>query len=199
MIIGVLLGSILFCNAAQAKPYTRVVPAEEWTLEAHTWLSRAVTAEVGWNNKWKRQHEQILVAFILETRYRIRRYKDSTETFVNTVRTYCTGMESNRKWLTRRQKWLRRLQPPNMFFTSGKERVQYPIEKPRHWNNKASWRKHQKYWGRTWVAMGRWAKGYYKHPCPGAKHWGGSMDKPSGNMYQLRCSSRFRNTIYGVR
>ncbi len=43
-----------------------------------------------------------------------------------------------------------------------------------------------------------WGAGRVRNPCPKALHWGGTMDKPSGNWFPVSCG-RTRNIFYTVR
>lgn len=174
------------------------VPREEWTPEAQLWLSRAVTAEAGWNRRWSHQREQILLAYILVDRFLIRKALNPDETFVDTIRAYCRGMRKNRKRLSERMLWIHSLEAPETHMGGGHQVVDYPIPQPEGFYG-ARWEgKHDRYWARTYVAMGKWAHGWYGHPCPRAKHWGHPRRDPVPTGHKLlACSKRFRNNIYG--
>jgi len=203
IVIVLLLCSLLLTSAAtahlpeEAKEW--VLPADQWTPKAHLWLSRAMTSEVGWNRNAKMEKEQVLLAYILVTRFNIRKTYNRRETFVNTIRSYCNGMKKGRKKHTKRMRWVLGLSTPPTHMEKGHVVVDYPIKKPRNWPKKAWWQSHQKYYGRTWEAMDKWAHGHYKHPCPGAKFWGAREDPKRGKQVRLPCSSNFRNIIYGVK
>ena len=62
-------------------------------------------------------------------------------------------------------------------------------------------------WPRKWNLLWlRWRQkaqaivaGRVPTPCPGAVHWGGSMDLPTPRMVPVRCTAPTRNTFYAVR
>ncbi len=195
----ILVCGLLLTSTASAHPPTHrgwALPADQWNPETQKWLSRAVTAEVGWNKRWKDQSEQVLLAFILVRRYYKRLRTNMDETFIDTIRAYCNGMKKDRRYYSKRMKWLLELPTLNTHMKRRIEIVDYPIRKPKHWSRRASWKKHQRYYGRTWVAMGKWAHGGFKHPCPGAVLWGSPEDPKPKNL--VRICPRFRNYIYGA-
>ncbi len=198
----VLLITLLLSSTGSAHSTTGpagwVLPQEEWTPEAQLWLSRAVTAEAGWNRRWRNQSEQILLAYILVDRFLIRKAMNPDETFVDTIRAYCRGMGKKRKRLSQRMMWLRGIQAPPTHMEGGHLVVDYPIDKPPHLYGVRWEGKYDRYWGRTWVTMAKWAHGWYGHPCPRARHWGHPRRDPVPKGHRLlSCSKRFRNNIYG--
>ena len=180
-------------TAPSAPTRTALLPATEWTTEAHTWLSRAVTAEVGLPETTRDEEEQILLAYILLDRYNVRKARNPKEHFVDTVRAYRNGMKKHKKVHTPRMLWLRNL--PGVAVANGE--VVYPLQKPKHWPKTASWSAAQKVYGKTWVTMDKWAKGELSNPCPGAKHWGSVTDPRIKGMRRLKCSRLYKNVIYG--
>ena len=200
MVVLLLSGASIVNTATAHAPSFRgwAIPEEQWTPETQLWLTKAVTAEVGWNRRWKHTSEQVLLAFILRTRYYLRKVNNPDETFIQTIRAYCRGLRTKRKFLSARMFWINDLRRPiSHLGEDNKEVIDYPIERPEGFYG-ASWEKHQKYYGRAWVAMGRWAHGGYGHPCPKATHWGGrGIDPVPTGHKELKCSKRFRNAIYG--
>jgi hypothetical protein len=54
-------------------------------------------------------------------------------------------------------------------------------------------------WQRLRALVVEVASGQHKDPCPRAEHWGGTMDRPRGNMIKARCAAPTANTFYAVR
>jgi hypothetical protein len=54
-------------------------------------------------------------------------------------------------------------------------------------------------WERLRALVVEFASGQHADPCPRAEHWGGTMDRPRGNMIKARCAASTVNTFYAVR
>lgn len=55
-------------------------------------------------------------------------------------------------------------------------------------------------WNREWAALRELVKridaGEVRNPCPGAEHWGGTMDTPRARMIRVECRPETANTFY---
>jgi hypothetical protein len=145
------------------------LPEEQWTPEAHLWLSRAVVAEAG----WLAERDHGLIAWALSYRWEqmVQRYPHMR--FVDVVRGYCAGL-SAKDAATKRQLWVRDL-PIAMDDT-----------KPQGWPRKASWKKHLGYWRTVQQRMLRWGAGKIRDVSHGrVRHWG-SADERLPDIHRAR-------------
>jgi hypothetical protein len=180
---------LLLCVPTHTLGETSVLARAD--IQEITWLTRAVIAEIGWGTTKGEQEEQILIAFILDYRYDVRRQNNPKETLTDSTRAYCRGLQKDRVRLTRRMLWIRHLPAPT-------DALLFPTKQPKFWPKTAPWSKMSLYYKETWLRMKDWREGKFEHPCPGAKHWGHpKMDKRPKGMRVLSCSKRFKNRIYG--
>lgn len=77
-----------------------------------------------------------------------------------------------------------------------KKRLQLTDEEPRFWPANLSWTYHVPLW-QTLIARAKdFQLGLLSNPCPGAKDWGGAMDKPRGRQVRMKCLAKTKNIFY---
>jgi hypothetical protein len=179
------------CSIAHAS--RNPLPEEQWTPEAHLWLSRAVVAEAG----WLAQRDHDLIAWALSYRWKEVTQRYPGMRFVDVVRGYCVGL-SAAKAATQRQLWVREL-PPLRDDT-----------KPQGWPRKARWEKHLGYWRTVQQRLLRWGAGRIRDVSGGrVRHWG-SPDESLPDITRARRMIRegrweqldlgeTRNLFYGLK
>jgi hypothetical protein len=179
MICILALATVIAPSAAGAEAREgdspRPVTDEEWTPEARLWLARSVLGEVG----WRRPEEYSAVAWVYATRARTsRRYS-----FLKMVRTYSAAVKGRGN---SRNPWLYELRP-NM-------------TRPPSWPEGPRWEGlHAVAWAEVLVWANEWAAGKRPNPCPGANHFGGSVDHyraVAKRWTRVKCTSKMRNRFY---
>jgi hypothetical protein len=161
------LSLLLLCSSASAQ-----VPATEWTPDAKVWLARALVAEAGWSA----EDDHAAIMWVLVRRWRILQEPYPGIRFTAVVRAYCSALSPRLGRPSPRQAWVRALE-------WGKP----PGEGLRRFSE--AWRDVQQ------LVMD-WQEGWVPDPCPGAVHWGGSMDVPWLGLVRVSCGSPTANHFY---
>lgn len=199
-ILYTLMALCLCATVAYAHPPSHrgyIIPKDQVTQETQLWLTRLFVLESGWDKRWKDRREHSLLAYIVRERYNIRVKADTSETFVKSLRQYSRGLREDRKTWTPKMMWVLALKAP-VTHVEGKNEIVDSMEEPEYWPENLRWARYKRFYARTWINAGKWLHGRVGHPCPGAMHWGNEDDIPGGKMVRLKCSSKFRNIIYGI-
>ena len=174
----VLVAASVMPVAANSMP----IPATEWTAEARHNLARCLVGEAGWEAP---DHAAIPWALAKSWGQRIRAGYELS--FAEQVARYCAALRVTRP--TTRQQWVRDL-PDGMVTEANR-----PPSFPRH----LDWMAYAIRWENVRVFTSRWANGEVRNPCPGAEHWGGTIDQIPHGAVPACGNVATRNTFYFMR
>lgn len=178
MRLGAALLALWACTSMAQSRNLPILP-DEFSREAHKWLSRGVVAEAGFHSR----DDHAAIAYVLSRRLRMRQRTWPGASFVDVTREYMAGMGVNLRKMTRRTYYIRRLpyampsthHPLSLVLDEqGWAGVIANVPQPKMWpESKAMpWSRYIMHWEQVLQFTKLWSMGGVPDKCPDAVHWG---------------------------